>query len=51
MKKHELLVPVGNMECLMQAICNGADAVYGGCQNFGARTAKKSKFLRKENLI
>ena len=28
MKKHELLVPVGGMECLKQAIANGADAVY-----------------------
>lgn len=37
MKKKELLVPVGDMECLKQAIANGADAVYGACQNFGAR--------------
>lgn len=37
MKKHELLVPVGDMACLKQAIANGADAVYGACQNFGAR--------------
>lgn len=34
---HELLVPAGNMECLQQAIMNGADAVYVGCKDFGAR--------------
>ena len=37
LKKHELLVPCGNMECLYQAIHNGADAVYLGCKSFGAR--------------
>lgn len=37
MKKHELLSPAGNMECLQQAVLNGADAVYLGCKNFGAR--------------
>ena len=36
-KKHELLVPAGDMECLMQAVANGADAVYVGLKNFGAR--------------
>lgn len=33
----ELLAPVGSMKCLYQAISNGADAVYLGCKNFGAR--------------
>ena len=37
MKKHELLVPAGNMECLYQAVHNGCDAVYLACKNFGAR--------------
>ena len=37
MIKHELLAPAGNMECLKQAIFNGADAIYIGCKNFGAR--------------
>ena len=37
MKKHELLVPAGNMECLYQAIYNGCDAVYLACKSFGAR--------------
>ena len=35
--RHELLVPAGNMECLIQAIHNGADAIYAGCKDFGAR--------------
>ncbi len=37
MKKHELLVPAGNMECLRQAVMNGCDAVYLACKSFGAR--------------
>lgn len=37
MKKHELLVPAGDMECLKQAVYHGADAVYLACKNFGAR--------------
>lgn len=49
MKKHELLVPVGDMECLKQAIANGADAVYGSCQNFGAR--KFAKNFTNEEII
>ncbi len=35
--KHELLVPVGNYESLVQAINFGADAVYLGGKKFGAR--------------
>lgn len=35
--KKELLSPVGNWECLKQAIHNGADAVYLGGKKFGAR--------------
>ena len=42
MKKHELLVPVGNMECLYQAIHNGCDAVYLACKMFGARKFAKN---------
>ena len=37
MKKKELLVPAGDMECLRQAVYHGADAVYLACKNFGAR--------------
>ena len=35
--KHEILCPVGNMECLYQAVANGADAVYLSLKNYGAR--------------
>ena len=37
MKKVELLSPAGNMECLISAVKNGADAVYIGGKKFGAR--------------
>ncbi len=37
MKKHELLAPAGDMDCLRQAVFNGCDAVYLACKNFGAR--------------
>ena len=33
----ELLIPAGNYESLKQAIFNGADAIYIGGKNFGAR--------------
>jgi len=36
-KKVELLSPVGNKEMLIQAVHNGADAVYLAGKNFGAR--------------
>lgn len=49
MKKHELLVPAGDMACLKQAVMNGADAVYGGCQNFGAR--KFAKNFTNEEIV
>lgn len=49
MKKHELLVPAGDMECLYQAVYNGADAVYLACQNFGAR--KFAKNFTNEEII
>ena len=42
MLKHELLVPAGDMQCLTQAVANGADAVYIGCKNFGARKFAKN---------
>lgn len=42
MKKIELLSPVGNMECLYQAVHNGCDAVYLGLKSFGARSYAKN---------
>ena len=37
MSKKELLAPAGNFECLKMAVMAGADAVYLGGKNFGAR--------------
>lgn len=39
MNKPELLLPVGNFECLKAAVQNGADAVYLGSSNFNARNS------------
>lgn len=39
MNKIELLVPVGDFNCLMAAVQNGADAVYLGSSNFNARNS------------
>ena len=38
----ELLSPAGNMECLKEAVQNGADAIYLGGKNFGARAFSKN---------
>ncbi|MCI8347509.1 MAG: U32 family peptidase [Bacilli bacterium] len=40
--KHELLAPAGDMESLYQAIHNGADAIYVGLKQFGARHYAKN---------
>ena len=47
MKKKELLAPVGNYESLVQAVQNGADAVYLGGKKFGAR-AFANNFTEEE---
>ena len=47
--KHELLSPAGDMECLKQAVYNGADAVYVAAQSFGAR--KFAKNFTNEELV
>lgn len=49
MKKKELLSPVGNYEALLQAVHNGADAVYLGGKKFGAR-AFASNFTEEEMI-
>ena len=49
MKKTELLIPVGNKECLLAAIHNGADAVYLGGKKFGAR-AYSNNFNEQEMI-
>ena len=48
MKKVELLAPAGNMETLIAAINNGADAIYVGGENFSARAFAKN--FDKEEL-
>ena len=47
MKKCELLSPAGDMETLVAAVNNGADAVYIGGKMFGARAFAKN-FSREE---
>jgi len=47
MKRIELLAPAGNMESFFAAITAGADAVYIGGKNFGAR-ALASNFTNEE---
>lgn len=49
MNKPELLAPAGDMETLILAINNGADAVYVGGENFSARAFAKN-FDKKELL-
>lgn len=49
MKKAELLIPVGNMDSLIAAIHNGADAVYLGGKKFGAR-AYSNNFDNEEMI-
>ena len=39
MNKTELLIPVGDFDCLKAAVQNGADAVYLGSSNFNARSS------------
>lgn len=48
MNKPELLCPAGNMQALKAAIHNGADAIYIGGKNFGAR--KFAPNFNKEEL-
>lgn len=47
--KTELLAPVGDMQSLIQAVQNGADAVYLGGKSFGAR-AFANNFSNEELL-
>ena len=49
----ELLAPAGNMEALIAAVSNGADAIYLGMNRFGARAyANNFSFdeLKEEQL-
>ena len=49
MNKVELLSPAGDMECLISAVQNGANAVYFGAEQFNARVNGKN--FNKEELV
>jgi putative protease len=51
MKKIELLAPAKNYEYGKQAVNHGADAVYIGAQNFGARQNASNSLKEIEKLI
>jgi putative protease len=52
MKKPELLVPVGNLEAFFAALDAGADAIYLGGKEFGARQrAKNFSLFELERLV
>lgn len=49
-RKIELLAPAKNLETAIAAIRHGADAVYIGAENFGARTAASNSMQDIEKL-
>jgi len=51
MKKLELLAPAQNLKCAISAINHGADAVYIGADNFGARYNAKNSLEDIEKLV
>ena len=51
MKKIELLSPAKNLECGIEAIKHGADAVYIGAPKFGARAAAGNSLQDIEQLV
>ena len=51
MKKYELLAPAKNLECGIAAIDAGADAVYIGAENFGAREKASNSVDDIETLV
>ena len=48
--KKELLSPAGDMESLLEAIHNGADAVYLGVVDFSLRAMRKGELITFDNL-
>ena len=51
MQKLELLSPAKNLETALCAINHGADAIYIGAENFGARTGAKNNLSDIKKLI
>ena len=50
-RKIELLAPAKNLECGIEAINHGADAVYIGAPKFGARAAAVNSLEDIEALV
>ena len=50
-RKIELLAPAKNLECGIEAINHGADAVYIGAPKFGARAAAVNSLEDIETLV
>ena len=48
-KKVELLAPAGSVEAFYAAVQNGADAIYIGARNFGARKIKLQQTEKHSN--
>jgi putative protease len=51
MRKVELLAPAKNLECGIEAVKHGADAVYIGAPKFGARAAAGNSLQDIEQLV
>ena len=51
MRKIELLAPAKNLECGIEAVKHGADAVYIGAPKFGARSAAGNSLQDIEQLV
>ena len=51
MKKLELPAPAQNLKCAISAINHGADAVYIGAENFGARYSAKNSLKDIKQLV
>ena len=51
LRKIELLAPAKNLECGLEAINHGADAVYIGAPNFGARSAAGNSLDDIQTLV
>ena len=51
MKKFELLAPAKNLETAIAAINSGADAIYIGASDFGARINAKNSIESIEKLV
>ena len=49
--KIELLAPAKNKQCAISAINYGADAIYIGADNFGARQKATNNYLLAHSVI